>query len=91
MAASQKLGEKVYAQAQAAAAGAGPNAAAAAAAQDVPTGEATAEAKAADDNVVDAEFSPDGRTLAIVRPAGEARGREITLVLNGLSGLQTRR
>ncbi|MBX3608083.1 MAG: molecular chaperone DnaK [Piscinibacter sp.] len=48
MAASQKLGEKVYAEAQAAAGAAGAEA---------PQGaQASAEAKPADDNVVDAEF-----------------------------------
>jgi molecular chaperone DnaK len=51
MAASQKLGEKVYAEAQAAAAGA----AAAAGGGESPAAE-PAQAKAADDNVVDADF-----------------------------------
>ncbi|MBS0436344.1 MAG: molecular chaperone DnaK, partial [Proteobacteria bacterium] len=48
MAASQKLGEKVYAEAQAAQAAAG--------AAGSPEGAAQAEAKPADDNVVDADF-----------------------------------
>ncbi|MBP5990581.1 MAG: molecular chaperone DnaK [Piscinibacter sp.] len=48
MAASQKLGEKVYADAQAAQAAAG--------AAGSPEGAAQAEAKPADDNVVDADF-----------------------------------
>jgi molecular chaperone DnaK len=52
MAASQKLGEKVYAESQAAAAAAS---AAAGAGAEAPHAEAAA-AKAADDNVVDAEF-----------------------------------
>jgi len=52
MAASQKLGEKIYAETQAAQAAAG-----AAAGAEAPQAEpATASAKAADDNVVDAEF-----------------------------------
>ena len=50
MAASQKLGEKVYADAQAAAGAAGASAAGAA-------GGAAAADKPADDNVVDAEFT----------------------------------
>jgi molecular chaperone DnaK len=54
MSASQKLGEKVYAEAQAAAGAAGAAEAAAAGAGTAPGG-ATA-AKPADDNVVDAEF-----------------------------------
>jgi molecular chaperone DnaK len=49
MSASQKLGEKMYADAQAAAEAAG---AAPGAAQEAPQ----AEARPADDNVVDAEF-----------------------------------
>ena len=36
----------------------------------------------------DYDIHPDGRTLALVRPAGDARGREITLVLNWLSQLE---
>jgi molecular chaperone DnaK len=54
MAASQKLGEKMYADAQAAAAAAG----AAGAAEEAPQAAGTGSAKArpADDNVVDAEF-----------------------------------
>ena len=54
MAASQKLGEKVYADAQAAQAAAGAGAAAGGGAQ-APHAEA-ASSKPADDNVVDAEF-----------------------------------
>jgi molecular chaperone DnaK len=54
MAASQKLGEKVYADAQAAQAAAGAGAAAGGGAQQ-PHAEA-ASSKPADDNVVDAEF-----------------------------------
>jgi len=50
MAASQKLGEKVYAETQAA------QAAAAAGGAQAPGGEAPQAAKPADDNVVDAEF-----------------------------------
>jgi len=50
MAASQKLGEKVYAEQQAAAGAAG------AAGGEAPQAEAGASAKPADDNVVDAEF-----------------------------------
>ena len=53
MAASQKLGEKVYAETQAAAAAAG----AAGAAQGAGSGEAPSASKPADDNVVDAEFT----------------------------------
>ena len=53
MAASQKLGEKVYAETQAAAAAAG----AAGAAQGAGGGEAPSASKPADDNVVDAEFT----------------------------------
>jgi molecular chaperone DnaK len=49
MSASQKLGEKIYAETQAAAAAAG----AAAGASEAPHAEAT---KPVDDNVVDAEF-----------------------------------
>src|SRR6186713_592137 len=55
MAASQKLGEKVYADAQAAQAAAGAGAAAGGGAQQAPHAEA-ASSKPADDNVVDAEF-----------------------------------
>jgi eukaryotic-like serine/threonine-protein kinase len=36
----------------------------------------------------DYDVHPDGKTLALVRPAGDARGREITLVLNWLAELQ---
>ena len=54
MTASQKLGEKVYAETQAAQAAAG--AAAESATGEAATGEASKNAKAADDNVVDAEF-----------------------------------
>jgi molecular chaperone DnaK len=54
MAASQKLGEKVYAEAQAAAAGAA-GAAGGAAGGESASAE-PAQAKAADDNVVDADF-----------------------------------
>ena len=36
----------------------------------------------------DYDIHPDGRRLALVRPAGDARGREITLVLNWLTELQ---
>jgi hypothetical protein len=37
----------------------------------------------------DYDIHPDGKTLALVRPAGgDARGREITLVLNWLTELQ---
>ena len=50
MAASQKLGEKVYAETQAA------QAAAAAGSAQAPGAEAAQAAKPADDNVVDAEF-----------------------------------
>ena len=50
MTASQKLGEKIYAESQAAAAAAG-----AASGGDAPQAE-TASAQPADDNVVDAEF-----------------------------------
>ena len=53
MAASQKLGEKVYADAQAAAAAASP---AAGGASSGSPGEGPQQAKSADDNVVDAEF-----------------------------------
>jgi molecular chaperone DnaK len=52
MTASQKLGEKVYADAQAAAGAAG----AAGAGAEAPQGAQAASAKPADDNVVDAEF-----------------------------------
>ena len=55
MAASQKLGEKVYADAQAAQAAAGAGAAAGGAGAQAPHAEATSS-KPADDNVVDAEF-----------------------------------
>ena len=51
MTASQKLGEKIYAESQAAAAAAGAGAAGAA-----PGGEAPKSARPADDNVVDADF-----------------------------------
>jgi len=51
MTASQKLGEKIYAESQAAAAAAGTGAAGAA-----PGGEAPKSARPADDNVVDADF-----------------------------------
>ncbi|MFM7971281.1 MAG: Hsp70 family protein, partial [Betaproteobacteria bacterium] len=54
MSASQKLGEKVYAEAQAAAGAAGAAEAAGAGAGTAPGG--ASAAKAADDNVVDAEF-----------------------------------
>ena len=54
MTASQKLGEKVYAETQAAQAAAG--AAAESATGEAAAGEASKNAKAADDNVVDAEF-----------------------------------
>jgi hypothetical protein len=30
----------------------------------------------------DYDIHPDGRTLALVRPAGELRGREVALLLN---------
>ena len=30
----------------------------------------------------DYDIHPDGRTLAVVRPGGDADGREITVVLN---------
>ena len=58
MTASQKLGEKVYAEAQAAqaAAGAAGGGAGAAGAQQADAAGAQASAKPADDNVVDAEF-----------------------------------
>jgi hypothetical protein len=36
----------------------------------------------------DYDIHPDGKTLALVRPAGDARGREITLVLNWLTELR---
>jgi hypothetical protein len=36
----------------------------------------------------DYDIHPNGRTLALVRPAGDAQGREITLVLNWLAELQ---
>ena len=36
----------------------------------------------------DYDIHPDGKTLALVRPAGDARGRGITLVLNWLTELQ---
>ncbi len=36
----------------------------------------------------DYDIHPDGKTLALVRPAGDARGREITLVLDWLTELQ---
>jgi molecular chaperone DnaK len=52
MTASQKLGEKVYAESQAAAAAAG----GAAPGAEAPQAEAAAAKPAADDNVVDAEF-----------------------------------
>jgi len=35
----------------------------------------------------DYDIHPDGRTLALVRPVGDARGREIVWVLNWLAGL----
>ena len=50
MTASQKLGEKIYADSQAAAAAAG------AGAEQAPQAEAGSAKPAADDNVVDAEF-----------------------------------
>ena len=53
MAASQKLGEKVYAESQAAQAAAAAGAAGAAPGAEAPQ---SASAKPADDNVVDAEF-----------------------------------
>ena len=55
MAASQKLGEKIYAESQAAAAAAG-GAAGAGGAEAAPHAEAGSAKPAADDNVVDAEF-----------------------------------
>jgi Tol biopolymer transport system component len=36
----------------------------------------------------DYDIHPDGKTLVLVRPAGDARGREITLVLNWQKALQ---
>jgi hypothetical protein len=36
----------------------------------------------------DYDIHPDGRTLALVRPAGELRGREIALLLNWPAELQ---
>jgi Tol biopolymer transport system component len=36
----------------------------------------------------DYDIHPDGKTLALVRPAGDAQGRGITLVLNWLTELQ---
>ena len=54
MSASQKLGEKVYADAQAAQAAAG--AGAGAAAPDAEPGSGNGNGKPADDNVVDADF-----------------------------------
>ena len=36
----------------------------------------------------DYDIHPDGKTLALVRPAGDARGREITLVVDWLTELQ---
>jgi eukaryotic-like serine/threonine-protein kinase len=36
----------------------------------------------------DYHIHPDGRTLALVRPSGDAQGREITVVLNWLAELQ---
>jgi Tol biopolymer transport system component len=36
----------------------------------------------------DYDIHPDGKTLALVRPVGDARGREITLVLNWSMELQ---
>jgi Tol biopolymer transport system component len=36
----------------------------------------------------DYDIHPDGKTLALVRPVGDTRGREITLVLNWLTELQ---
>jgi Tol biopolymer transport system component len=36
----------------------------------------------------DYDIHPDGRTLVLVRPVGDARGREITLVLNWRTELQ---
>jgi Tol biopolymer transport system component len=36
----------------------------------------------------DYDIHPDGRTLVMVRPAGHAQGREVTLVLNWLTELQ---
>jgi len=53
MAASQKLGEKIYAETQAAQAAAG---AGAAGAEQAPHAEAASSSQSADDNVVDAEF-----------------------------------
>ena len=38
----------------------------------------------------DYDIYPNGRTLALVRSIGDARGREITLVLNVLPELQGR-
>jgi Tol biopolymer transport system component len=36
----------------------------------------------------DYDIHPNGKTLALVRPAGDARGREITLMLNWLTELK---
>lgn len=36
----------------------------------------------------DYDIHPDGRTLVVVRPAGDAQGREVTLVLNWLTELR---
>jgi hypothetical protein len=36
----------------------------------------------------DYDIHPDGKTLVLVRPVGDARGREITLVLNWLTELE---
>ena len=36
----------------------------------------------------DFDIHPDGKTLALVRPSGDARGREVTLVLNWPAELQ---
>ena len=36
----------------------------------------------------DYDVHPDGRTLVLVRPLGDARGREVTVVLNWLAELQ---
>ena len=36
----------------------------------------------------DYDIHPDGKTLALVRPVGDARGREITIVLNWVTELQ---
>ena len=36
----------------------------------------------------DYDIHPDGKTLALVRPTGDTRGRQITLMLNWLAELQ---